>query len=426
MTQQVTSITATEILDSRGYPTLAVEVEFLGGAKGYSEVPSGHSTGEFEAVELRDGDSRRYRGKGVLTAVAHVSVNIAEALIGCRFDSQQELDQALINLDNTANKWRLGANAMLGVSVAAARAFAHSRHQSLFEFLSIQSEYSIPLPMVSLISGGVHADNCLDIEEFMIVPHGATTFRDAVQMSAEVFHVLGILLRDDGYQTGVGDEGGYAPRLESMELAFDFVMRAIEKAGFIPGEDISLALDIAASELVEFDGDDPFYRFSRSSGMRYSTEQLIEIYEEWMRYYPIVSIEDGLSENDWEGWQELTRRLGSKCQLVGDDVFVTNVSRIAQGIETGVANAVLIKPNQIGTLSETLEAIQLANRANYRTILGHRAGETCDATIAELAVAIGADQIKAGSICRGERIAKYNKLLRIEAKLGNRCRLSRL
>jgi enolase len=423
MSQRISSIVATEILDSRGFPTVGVEIELDSGEMGYSEVPSGNSTGEYEAVELRDGDSHRYRGKGVLTAVSNVNQDIKNEIIGKVFYSQAEFDQALISLDGTEGKWRLGANAMLGASVAFARAAAKSYNQPFFQYLSPNSNYSLPVPVVSLISGGVHADSNLDIEEFMIIPNGAKTFQQGLQMCAEVFHILGDLLRDDGYQVGVGDDGGYSPRLESLDIGFEFIMRSIEKAGYIAGQDISLGIDIAASELVEYENEDPIYCFSRSSGARYSALELINLYKDWLKYYPIISIEDGLSEHDWEGWQELTKQFGDRCLIVGDDVFVTNVSRIAQGVQTGVGNAVLIKPNQIGTLTETLEAISIARDANYKIIIGNRAGETCDSTIAEIAVSVSAHQLKAGSICRGERVAKYNKLLRIESSLGDKCKL---
>ena len=418
----IIDIKAREILDSRGNPTVEVEVLTEMGAIGRAAVPSGASTGKYEAVELRDKDEDRFLGKGVSKACRNVEDHIMEALVGVDVQDQVYLDQIMIELDGTENKSKLGANAILGVSLAVARAYAVSKGEELFESLCGSSEkYVLPVPLVNIINGGAHANNSLDIQEFMIAPHGASSFSEAVRISAEIFHTLGRLLRDDGYDTGVGDEGGYAPRLESMEMAFDFLIRAIEKSGFKPGETVSLALDVAASELIdECSNGEATYNFPKSGMPQCTSSELVSRYEEWLGKYPIVSIEDGLDENDWEGWKELTSRLGSKLQLVGDDLFVTNTERIERGIQEGVGNSVLIKLNQIGTLSETLAAINRGAEANYTSVISHRSGETSDSTIADLAVATNAGQIKTGSMCRGERISKYNRLLWIESMLGDR------
>ena len=418
MSSKISKIHAIQILDSRGNPTVSVAVELSDGSVGLSSVPSGASTGEFEAVELRDGDCNYYRGKGVLTAVDNVNGEIAKALNGKDASDQQKIDSQLIELDGTANKQRLGANAMLGVSLAVAKAAAASKKKELYSYLGGSQATLLPVPLVNVINGGAHANNSLDIQEFMLVPHGAVSFSEAVRMSAETFHALGSLLSDDGYSTGVGDEGGYAPRLESMDLAFEYLLRAIERAGYKPGETMSLALDVAASELVRDKDGSVFYEFPKSGLSRCTSSEFIDRYEQWIGKYPIVSIEDGLDENDWKGWEELTKRLGSKVQLVGDDLFVTNSERIKRGISTNVANSVLIKLNQIGTLSETLEAIAAAKEAGYTNVISHRSGETADATIADLSVAVNAGQIKTGSMCRGERTEKYNRLLWIENQLG--------
>jgi enolase len=421
MSTKIKSVYGIQILDSRGNPTVSVRVDLEDGSCGHASVPSGASTGEFEAVELRDGNEAYYRGKGVLKAVESVNKPIAAALKGRDAVDQKAIDACLIDLDGTSNKQKLGANAMLGVSLAVAKAAAASQKKELFQYLGGSKATRLPVPMVNVINGGAHANNSLDIQEFMIVPHGASSFSEAVRMSAETFHALGALLRDDGYDTGVGDEGGYAPRLESMDLAFDFLMRAIERAGYEPGVEISLALDVAASELVkEAPGEDFSYSFSKSGGANRSSAEMVEMYADWIERYPLVSIEDGLDENDWDGWKTLTAQLGERVQMVGDDLFVTNVERVQRGIEMGVANSVLIKLNQIGTLSETLQTIALANDASYTNVISHRSGETSDATISDLAVASNAGQIKTGSMCRGERIAKYNRLLWIEDILGDR------
>jgi len=397
-----------------------VRVTLEDGTSGLASVPSGASTGEFEAVELRDGDSKRYLGKGVLKAVGNVNSTIAAALMGMDAGDQKALDKKLLELDGTKNKGKLGANAMLGVSLAAAHAYAASKKLELFEYLGNSKGVVLPVPLVNVINGGAHANNSLDIQEFMIVPHGAPSFAEAIRMSAETFHALGALLKNDGYSTAVGDEGGYAPRLESIEEAFDLLLAAIERAGYKPGEQISLALDVAASELVKETPGSVRYQFVKGGLPEMSSTEIVSMYDQWIKHYPIVSIEDGLGENDWTGWKEMTERLGSRIQIVGDDLFVTNTERIVRGIEEGIANSVLIKVNQIGTLSETLNAIETSVRANYTTVTSHRSGETDDATIADLSVATNAGQIKTGSMCRGERIAKYNRLLWIEDQLGSK------
>ena len=420
MSSRIKSLYSIQVLDSRGNPTIAVRAELEDGSVGTASVPSGASTGEFEAAELRDGESQIYRGKGVKKAVNNVNAHIAGALKGMNACDQRKIDAVLAELDGTPNKGKLGANAILGASVAVARAAAVSSKEELYHYLGHGRGRVLPVPLVNVINGGAHADNSLDIQEFMLVPHGAESFSDAVRMAAETFHALGSLLRDDGYDTGVGDEGGYAPRLESMDLAFDFLLRAIEKAGYEPGETISLALDVAASELVRESGDGIVYRFAKSGLGDFRPADLISLYEQWIGRYPIVSIEDGLGENDWEGWREITERFGRRIQLVGDDLFVTNAERIKRGIRDKVANSVLIKLNQIGSLTETLTAMETGRAAGYTNIISHRSGETEDSTIADLAVATDAGQIKTGSMSRGERIAKYNRLLWIEDALGAR------
>jgi len=410
---EIARVHAREILDSRGNPTVEVEVELADGTRAHAAVPSGASTGRFEALELRDQDPKRYHGKGVLRAVQNVEKVIAPAVKGLDARDQPTLDAKLKELDGTENKSHLGANALLGVSLAAARAAALGQDIPLYQHIHALfgggEEPCLPIPLMNVLNGGVHADNDLDIQEFMIVPVGAKTFADAVRMGAETFHALKKLLKERGLSTAVGDEGGFAPQLENNEEAIRLLMRAIEAAGYTPGAEIALALDVAASELwVEDEG---VYRLE---GRALPAEELIGVYEGWLQRYPLVSIEDGLAEEDWDGWRKLTQRLGDRVQLVGDDLFVTNPRRLQRGIDEGVANAVLIKPNQIGTLTETLEAIRLAKGAGYRTVISHRSGETEDPFIADLAVGTAAGQIKTGSLSRGERTAKYNQLLRLE------------
>ena len=420
MQSNISSVNAVQIIDSRGNPTVSVEVKLESGIRALASVPSGASTGEFEAVELRDGDQSVYLGKGVVKAIENVRQEIAQALIGKDALDQRAIDSSLIELDGTANKQRLGANAILGVSLAVAHAAAKQSSKELFQSIGGEQACRLPVPLVNVINGGAHADNNLDIQEFMLVPHGVRDFPEAMRAGAEIFHTLGALLKNDGYSTGVGDEGGYAPRIESNERAFELLLQAIERAGYVPGKNVSLALDVAASEMVADGNGDFVYRFSKGSGKEFSASEMISLYEEWHGKYPLVSIEDGLAENDWSGWAELTARLGDKLQLVGDDLFVTNSERIRRGIDEKVGNSVLIKLNQIGTLSETLDAIATGAEAGYTNVISHRSGETSDTTIADLAVATNAGQIKTGSMCRGERIAKYNRLLWIQNILGDK------
>ncbi len=407
---EIVDVWAREILDSRGNPTVEVEVFLESGAWGRAAVPSGASTGEREAVELRDGDPKRYLGRGVRRAVDNVNEIIAPELIGMDPFEQVVIDRLLIELDGTENKSRLGANAILGVSLAVAKAAAMELGLPLYRYIGGVNAKVLPVPMMNVLNGGVHADNNLDIQEFMIMPVGAPDFSEALRMASETFHTLKKVLKEKGYNTNVGDEGGFAPDLKSNKEALDLLVEAIQKAGYKPGEDIALALDPASSSFYK----DGFYLFE---GKKCSAEDMIRWYEEVVENYPIVSIEDGLAENDWEGWKQLTQALGDRIMLVGDDIFVTNVEYIKKGIEEGVANAVLIKLNQIGTLTETLEAIELATRAGYRVVISHRSGETEDTTIADLAVAVNAGFIKTGSLCRTDRICKYNQLLRIEEEL---------
>ena len=417
MPARIRTITAREILDSRGQPTLEVDVILTDGTLGRAAVPSGASTGTHEALELRDTTSKRYRGKGVLKAVSHVKGPIARALKGSDPSKQRRLDERLVALDGSPNKARLGANAILGVSLACAKAAAESRGLPLFRYLGGPTARVLPVPQMNIINGGVHADNTLDIQEFMIMPVGASRFSHALRMGAEVFAALKALLKKHGHATSVGDEGGFAPNLKSYDQAIDLILQAIEQAGYRPGKQVWLALDCASTEWVREGG----YRFIKSDPKtRRSSAELVSLYDRLTRRFPIVSIEDGLGEDDWAGWRTLTQQLGSRVQLVGDDLFVTNVERLKRGIAERIANAILIKVNQIGTLTETLEAIGLAQYARYGTIISHRSGETEDVTIAHLAVATNAGQIKAGSLSRSERIAKYNELLRIEEQLGPR------
>ncbi len=410
---EIAEIKAREILDSRGNPTIEVDVRLGGGALGRAAVPSGASTGVHEALELRDGDAKRYGGKGVLKAVANVNQTIARKLKGADAANQRALDQALIELDGTANKSKLGANAMLGVSLAAAYASAAANGVPLYRYLNPDARV-MPVPQMNVVNGGRHADSNVDMQEFMIVPAGAGNFAEAIRMGAEVFHALAAVLKKRGHSTNVGDEGGFAPNLKNNEEPIEVILEAIAKAGYRPGIDVSLALDPASSEFYE----DGKYVFARSDKSARSAEQMVEFYAGWLKKYPIVSIEDGLAEDDWAGWKILTRELGAKTQLVGDDIFVTNPKFLKRGIDEHVANSILIKLNQIGTLTETLATIEMARTAGYSCVISHRSGETEDTTIADLAVATGVGQIKTGSVCRCERIAKYNRLLRIAEELG--------
>ena len=409
----IIDIHAREILDSRGNPTVEVDVTLEDGTMGRAAVPSGASTGAYEAVEKRDGDKSRYKGKGVLEAVAAVNGEIAEALVGIDVTEQVEIDHAMIELDGTDNKGRLGANAILGVSLATAKAAADDTRQPLFRYIGGTSARVLPVPMMNIINGGEHADNPIDIQEFMIMPVAADSIRDAVRMGSEVFHTLKKELSDAGLSTGIGDEGGFAPDISSTRDALDFILKSIEKAGYKPGEDIHLALDCAATEYFK----DGVYVFS-GEGKTLSPEENAAYLAALVSDYPIISIEDGMSEDDWDGWKALTDALGDKVQLVGDDLFVTNPVRLAEGIDRGCANAMLVKVNQIGTLTETLRAVDMAHRAKYTNVMSHRSGETEDATIADLAVATNCGQIKTGSLARSDRLAKYNQLIRIEEMLG--------
>ncbi len=407
-----------EILDSRGNPTVEAEVGLAGGAVGVAAVPSGASTGENEALELRDGDSARYQGKGVLKAVASINGPIARTVLNMDALDQVAVDQAMRQLDGTPNKSRLGANAILAVSLATARAAAMALGLPLYRYLGGIGARTLPVPLMNILNGGAHADNTLDIQEFMIVPVGAPTFAEALRWGAEVFHTLKSVLRERGYSTAVGDEGGFAPNVRSSEEAIELILEAIARAGYAPRTQIALALDVAASELYE----EGVYVFRKSGGARRTSEQMIRFYEDLIRQYPIISLEDGLAERDWAGWRALTEALGDRVQLVGDDLFVTNVNLLRRGIEEGVANAILIKVNQIGTLTETWDAIELARRRGYGGIISHRSGETEDTFIADLAVAAHLGQIKTGSLSRTDRVAKYNQLLRIEEELGESAR----
>jgi enolase len=404
-----------EILDSRGNPTVEVEVQLESGVIGRASVPSGASTGEHEAVELRDGDKKRYLGKGVQKAVANINDKIADELIDFDAVDQVAIDNMLIQLDGTPNKSELGANAILGVSLAVAKAAAETFALPLFQYIGGVNAKTLPVPMMNILNGGSHADNTVDFQEFMIVPHGAETFAEALRMGAETFHSLKSVLKSKGYSTSVGDEGGFAPNLKSNEETLDIMMTAIEKAGYKPGDEISFALDVAASEM--YDKEKNVYQFFKSDKSEKTAEEMVDIYLKLVDKYPIISIEDGLDENDWKGWKFMTDKLKDKIQLVGDDIFVTNTEKLSKAIDEGVANSILIKVNQIGTLTETLDAIEMAKRAGYTSVISHRSGETEDATIADIAVATNAGQIKTGSLSRTDRIAKYNQLLRIEEYL---------
>ncbi|MFZ4855348.1 MAG: phosphopyruvate hydratase [Desulfuromonadaceae bacterium] len=410
---EIVDVYAREILDSRGNPTLEVEVFLESGAFGRAAVPSGASTGEREAMELRDGDKSRYLGKGVLLAINNVNNVIAEEIIGMEADDQVGIDMKMIELDGTEYKTNLGANAILGVSLAVAKAAAEEAGQPLYKYIGGANARELPLPMMNIINGGSHADNNVDIQEFMIMPAGASCFKEALRMGAEIFHALKSVLKSKGYSTAVGDEGGFAPNLKSNEEALEVIMEAIVKAGYKPGEDVLLALDVAASELFS----DGKYTLENEAQKVKTAIEMVDFYEDLVNRYPIISIEDGLAENDWDGWKLLTERLGKRIQIVGDDLFVTNPKILKEGIQKGIANSILIKLNQIGTLTETLEAIEMAKRAGYTTVISHRSGETEDTTLADLAVAVNSGQIKTGSLCRTDRVAKYNQLLRIEDEL---------
>ena len=412
--ERIEIVFAREIMDSRGNPTIEVEVGLSDSGWGRAAVPSGASTGEFEALELRDGDSKRYSGKGVLKAVENVNNSIGPAITGMDPFDQSLIDKTMIELDGTPNKGKLGANAILGVSLAVARAAADSLGIPLYRYIGGTKACRLPMPMMNILNGGKHAANNLDLQEFMIVPKGAENFREALRIGSEVFHSLARVLSDKGLSTGVGDEGGFAPDLKSNDQGIEMILHGIERVGYRPGEDVVLAIDAAASSFYK----DGRYVFMMSDQSERDSEMMIEFYADWAKRYPVFSVEDGLDENDWGGWKILTQRLGDHIQIVGDDLFVTNPDRIARGIKEGSANAVLVKLNQIGTLTETLQAIEMAHRTGWKTIISHRSGETEDAFIADLSVAAGSGQIKTGSLSRSERICKYNRLLRIEEELG--------
>jgi enolase len=413
----IEDISARQILDSRGNPTVEVDVILESGILGRAAVPSGASTGEFEAVELRDGDANKYMGKSVNKAVSNVNDVIAYELLGFPATMQVEIDQVLLDMDGTPNKGKLGANALLGVSMAVAKAAAMSTGLPLWRYLGGVNAKVLPLPMMNIINGGSHADNNVDPQEFMIMPAGADTFSEAVRMGSEIFHNLKKVLSSKGYNTSVGDEGGFAPNLKSNEEALEVILTAIEKAGYTPGDEVLIALDPASSEF--YDTEKKVYEFKWSDGSVRDADEMVEYWSSWVEKYPIISIEDGMYEDDWKGWKTLTDAIGDKVQLVGDDLFVTNTERLARGIEEGIANSILIKVNQIGTLTETLDAIEMAHKNGYTSVISHRSGETEDTTIADLAVATNAGQIKTGSMSRTDRIAKYNQLLRIEEELGD-------
>lgn len=413
----ISGIHARQILDSRGNPTVEVDLYTDRGHMGRAAVPSGASTGIHEAVELRDGDEKAYLGKGVLRAVQNVNEAIAENIVGMQVTDQVGIDNAMIALDGTANKANLGANAMLAVSLAAAKAAASVNGQLLFNYIGGVNARTLPVPMMNILNGGAHADNSIDFQEFMVMPFGAYTFAEGLQMGTEIFHHLKQVLKSKGYSTNVGDEGGFAPNIKSNEEAIETVLTAIEKAGFKPGEDVYITMDAASTEF--YDEKTGLYSFSKSSGQKLSSEEMVAYWEDWTNKYPIISIEDGLAEDDWGGWKKLTEAIGDKVQLVGDDLFVTNVDRLTRGIDEGIANSVLVKVNQIGTLTETINTVQKAQNNSYTCVMSHRSGETEDSTIADLAVALNCGQIKTGSASRSDRVAKYNQLLRIEEILGD-------
>lgn len=411
----ITDIVARQILDSRGNPTVEVDVHTSEGFMGRAAVPSGASTGKHEAMELRDGDKKKYQGKGVLKAVSNVNDIIAEDLYGWDVTDQSGLDKAMIDIDGTPNKSKLGANAILAVSLAAAKAAAQASGLSLYRYVGGANAKTLPVPMMNILNGGAHADNKIDFQEFMVMPIGASTFSEGLRWGVEIFHALKTVLKEKGYSTNVGDEGGFAPNIQSNEEAIETVLKAIEKAGYKPGLQVGIAMDAANSEL--WNEKDKKYHFHKSDGRKMSSDELVEYWVKWCKKYPIVSLEDGMAEDDWKGWKKLTEALGNKVQLVGDDIFVTNVTRLERGITEGIANALLVKVNQIGTLTETIEAVTMAQHNRYNTIMSHRSGETEDATIADLAVALNCGQIKTGSASRSDRMAKYNQLLRIEQEL---------
>ncbi|MDC7224636.1 MAG: phosphopyruvate hydratase [Spirochaetales bacterium] len=414
----IESVKAREILDSRGNPTVEVEVLLADGSMGRAAVPSGASTGVHEAVELRDGDKSRYLGKGVVKAVENVNTVIADGVIGLSALNQVQVDRTMIALDGTENKGKLGANAILGVSMATARAAADYLGIELYRYLGTYHSNVLPVPMANIINGGSHADNSVDFQEFMVMPVGADSIKEAVRWIAEIFHNLKAILKDAGLSTAVGDEGGFAPNFKSNEEGLEFIMNAIKKAGLEPGKDVMIALDPAASEFSEKQADGSYiYELKWSTGEKLTSAQMADFWADWAERYPIISIEDGMNEDDWEGWKDLTDKIGDKVQLVGDDLFVTNTKRLKDGIEKGVGNSILIKVNQIGTLTETYEAVEMAKRAGYTAIISHRSGETSDTTIADLVVALETGQIKTGSMSRSDRVAKYNQLLRIEEDL---------
>lgn len=412
----IEGIHARQILDSRGNPTVEVDVVTESGAFGRAAVPSGASTGTHEAVELRDGDKKKYLGKGVLKAVDNVNNKIAAEIVGLDVFDQNLIDKLMIELDGTTNKGKLGANAILGTSLAVAKAAAMEAGQSLYRYIGGVNANTLPVPMMNILNGGSHADNSIDFQEFMVMPVGADTFSEALRMGAEVFHTLKKVLHDEGLSTNVGDEGGFAPNIKSNEEAIEIVIKAIEKAGYKPGSDIFIALDPAASEF--YDPKTKLYHFKKSSGKKLKPEEMAAYWTNWSKKYPIISLEDGMAEEDWAGWKTLTDSIGDKVQLVGDDLFVTNVDFLQKGIDKGVANAILVKVNQIGSLTETINAVNLAKRNSYKSIMSHRSGETEDSTIADLAVALNTGQIKTGSASRSDRMAKYNQLIRIEEELG--------
>jgi enolase len=412
----IEGIHARQILDSRGNPTIEVDVITESGAFGRAAVPSGASTGTHEAVELRDGDKKRYQGKGVLKAVENVNAKIASEIVGLDVFDQNLIDKIMIELDATKNKGKLGANAILGTSLAVAKAAAMEAGQSLYRYIGGVNANTLPVPMMNILNGGSHADNSIDFQEFMVMPVKADTFSESLRMGTEVFHTLKKVLHEKGYSTNVGDEGGFAPNIKSNEEAIEIVLKAIEKAGFKPGVDMFIAMDAASSEF--YDAKTKTYTFKKSDGKKLKSDEMVEYWAKWAKKYPIISIEDGMGEEDWDGWKKLTDKIGSKVQLVGDDLFVTNVDFLQKGIDMGVANSILVKVNQIGSLTETINAVNLAKQNSYKSIMSHRSGETEDSTIADLAVALNTGQIKTGSASRSDRMAKYNQLIRIEEELG--------